>query len=42
MKAHPDFETSHNTFSANGPLKSYCYKRLTYLSSKFQVVFNNP
>ena len=29
-------------FSANGPLKSYCYKRLTYLSSKFQVAFNNP
>ena len=26
-------------FSANGPLKSYCYKRLTYLSSKFQVIF---
>ena len=26
-------------FSANGPLKSYCYKRLTYLSSKFQVTF---
>ena len=24
---------------ANGPLKSYCYKRLTYLSSKFQVTF---
>jgi len=22
---------------ANGPLKSYCYKRLTYLSSKFQL-----
>ena len=27
-------------FSANGPLKSYCYKRLTYLSSKFQVTFH--
>lgn len=23
----------------NGPLKSYCYKRLTYLSSKFQVSY---
>ena len=22
---------------ADGPLKSYCYKRLTYLTSKFQL-----
>jgi AMP deaminase len=23
-------------FIADGPLKSFCYRRLTYLSSKFQ------
>ena len=24
-------------FLADGPLKSFCYRRLTYLSSKFQL-----
>nr|CAH8837947.1 unnamed protein product [Trichobilharzia regenti]CAH8837986.1 unnamed protein product [Trichobilharzia regenti]CAH8837989.1 unnamed protein product [Trichobilharzia regenti] len=31
-----DFDTIR-TFVADGPLKSFCYRRLTYLASKFQL-----